>query len=85
MHNDGDGAVPWYQGIEMFSGLRRLNKPCWLLNYNGDEHNLMQQANRLDLSIRMMQFFDFYLQDEDAPVWLLNGLPAIYKGEMDGY
>ncbi|MFT5601027.1 MAG: dipeptidyl aminopeptidase/acylaminoacyl peptidase, partial [Flavobacteriales bacterium] len=85
MHNDGDGAVPWYQGIEMFSGLRRLNKPCWLLNYNGDEHNLMQQANRLDLSIRMMQFFDFYLQDEDAPEWLLNGLPAIYKGERDGY
>ena len=45
----------------------------------------MQKANRLDLSIRMMQFFDFYLQDEDAPEWLLNGLPAIYKGERDGY
>lgn len=36
MHNDGDGAVPWCQGIEMFMGLRRLNKPVWMLNYNGD-------------------------------------------------
>ena len=24
MHNDNDGAVPYYQGIEMFMGMRRL-------------------------------------------------------------
>ena len=24
LHNDKDGAVPWYQGIEMFSAMRRL-------------------------------------------------------------
>lgn len=28
LHNDKDGAVPWYQGIELFSGLRRLGKPA---------------------------------------------------------
>ncbi|NNM31549.1 MAG: S9 family peptidase, partial [Gemmatimonadetes bacterium] len=27
MHNDEDGAVPWYQGIEMFVAMRRLQKP----------------------------------------------------------
>jgi dipeptidyl aminopeptidase/acylaminoacyl peptidase len=32
MSNDADGAVPYYQGIEMFTALRRLNKPVWLLN-----------------------------------------------------
>src|SRR5690606_39717551 len=48
MHNDSDGAVPWYQGIEMFTALRRLQKPVWLLNYNGDEHNLMKRQNRKD-------------------------------------
>ena len=30
MHNDNDGAVPWYQGIELFMGLRRLGKPAWM-------------------------------------------------------
>ena len=34
MHNDGDGHVPWYQGIEFFVSLRRLGKPSWFLNYN---------------------------------------------------
>ena len=81
MHNDGDGAVPWYQGIELFTGMKRLGKPCWLLNYNGDDHNLMKNANRMDLSIRMRQFFDHYLRDQPAPDWLINGVPALDKGE----
>ena len=81
MHNDNDGAVPWYQGIEMFMGLRRLEKPVWLLNYNGDQHNLMQNANREDLSLRMRQFFDYYLKDEPMPLWMKNGVPAIDKGD----
>ncbi len=81
MHNDGDGAVPWYQGIELFTGLKRLGKTAWLLNYNDEEHNLMRNANRIDLSIRMRQFFDHYLQGEDAPKWLTDGIPATVKGK----
>ncbi len=79
MHNDNDGAVPWYQGIEYFVALRRLNKPVWLLNYNGDAHNLRKMANKEDLSIRMMQFFDHYLKDEARPEWM-DGIPALRKG-----
>ncbi|NRA13124.1 MAG: S9 family peptidase [Crocinitomicaceae bacterium] len=81
MHNDGDGAVPWYQGIELFTGLKRLDKTAWLLNYNGDGHNLMRNANRIDLSIRMRQFFDHYLLDKPAPQWLTEGIPAVKKGK----
>lgn len=84
MHNDADGAVPWYQGIELFTGLKRLGKPVWMLNYNGDDHNLMKNANRIDLSIRMRQFFDHYLLDAPAPVWLEDGLPALQKGKNYG-
>lgn len=80
MSNDGDGAVPWYQGIEMYMGLRRLNQPVWLLNYNGDEHNLMQMANKKDLSIRMRQFFDYYLMGAPIPLWMSTGIPATEKG-----
>ena len=85
MHNDEDGAVPWYQSIEMYTGMRRLQKPVWLLNYNGDDHNLMKNANRFDLSIRMRQFFDHYLMGQAAPVWLLEGIPAVKKGKELGY
>lgn len=81
MHNDEDGAVPWYQGIELFTGLRRLGKPAWLLNYNGDDHNLMKPANRRDLSIRMRQFFDHYLHNQPAPKWMTDGIPANRKGK----
>lgn len=85
MHNDNDGAVPWYQGIEMFMALRRLQKPVWMLTYNDEEHNLTKWPNRVDLSIRMMQFFDHYLKNASEPVWMKEGVPAIDKGIETGY
>jgi dipeptidyl aminopeptidase/acylaminoacyl peptidase len=80
MHNDEDGAVPWYQGIEMFTALRRLEKPVWMLNYNGDGHNLVQRQNRKDIQRRQLQFFDHYLKGKPAAPWLSEGVPATKKG-----
>lgn len=80
MANDHDGAVPWYQGIELFTALRRLEKPVWMLNYNGEEHNLIKRQNRKDIQIREQQFFDHYLKGKPAPVWLEKGVPATLKG-----
>jgi dipeptidyl aminopeptidase/acylaminoacyl peptidase len=85
MHNDEDGAVPYYQGIEMFMGMRRLQKPSWLLVYNDEAHNLTKMKNKRDLSVRMMQFFDHYLKDAPAPVWMIDGLPRDKKGKQTGY
>jgi dipeptidyl aminopeptidase/acylaminoacyl peptidase len=85
MHNDADGAVPWYQGIEFYMALRRLNKPVWMLNYNGQGHGLTQRQDRKDLAIRMMQFFDHYLKDAPMPPWMKRGVPATEKGIVQGY
>jgi dipeptidyl aminopeptidase/acylaminoacyl peptidase len=85
MHNDEDGAVPWYQGIELYNGMRRLQKPCWLLNYNSEDHNLTRMANKIDLSIRMRQFFDHYLKNAPMPIWMKSGIPAEKKGKTSGY
>jgi dipeptidyl aminopeptidase/acylaminoacyl peptidase len=85
MHNDNDGAVPWYQGIEFFVALRRLGKPAWMLSYNNEEHNLTKWPNRVDLSMRMMQFFDHYLKAAPIPEWMDKGIPAVEKGKKDGY
>lgn len=80
MHNDADGAVPWYQGIEYFTALRRLGKKVWMLQYNGEDHNLVERRNRKDLSIRLAQYFDHFLKGAPAPRWLAEGLPATSKG-----
>jgi dipeptidyl aminopeptidase/acylaminoacyl peptidase len=85
-HDDADGAVPWYQGIEMYMGLRRLQKPVWMLNYPGEPHNLKDKTpDNKDLSIRMMQFFDHYLKGKPMPVWMKDGIPALKKGKTLGY
>jgi len=81
MHNDADGAVPWYQGIELFTGLRRLGKPVWMLNYNNEAHNLLERRNRKDIQIREQQFFDWLLKGDKAPKWLTEGVPATEKGK----
>ncbi len=85
MHNDKDGAVPYYQGIEMFMGMRRLQKPVWLLVYNDEAHNLKKVKNKQDLSIRMMQFFDHYLKGKPAPYWMTRGVSRVQKGKDFGY
>lgn len=84
MHNDADGHVPWYQGIEFFVSLRRLNKPSWFLNYNGEPHWPVKLQNRKDFNIRMAQFFDYYLKGDAMPVWMHRGVPATEKGINQG-
>lgn len=85
LHNDEDGAVPWYQGIEYFVGLRRLGKQAWLLNYNGEPHWPVKYQNRKDFNIRMEQFFDHFLMDKPMPEWMVKGVPALEKGINKGY
>jgi hypothetical protein len=60
--------------------LRRLGKKVWLLNYNGEEHNLVQRRNRKDLSVREQQYFDWMLKGEKPPTWITDGVPATEKG-----
>jgi len=81
MANDADGAVPWYQGIELFTAMRRLNKKVWMLTYNGEAHNLVERRNRKDIQIREQQYFDWLLKDDVPPKWITEGVPAVKKGK----
>jgi dipeptidyl aminopeptidase/acylaminoacyl peptidase len=85
MHNDMDGHVPWYQGIEFFIALRRLEKPAWLLNYKNEPHWPLKLENRIDFNIRLQQFFDYYLMDKPKPSWMESGVPAHLRGVELGY
>ncbi len=85
MHNDADGHVPWYQGIEYFVAMKRLGKPCWLLNYTGEPHWPMHMANRIDFQRRMFQFFNHYLKNDKMPTWMSEGVPAVEQPFELGY
>ena len=76
---DQDEAVPWYQGIELYLACRRLDKDCIFLQYRDEPHHLKKYPNKVDYSIKMMQFFDHHLKGEPAPPWMTEGVP--YKGE----
>jgi dipeptidyl aminopeptidase/acylaminoacyl peptidase len=79
IHNDADDAVPWYQGIEFYLALRRLEKEVYLFTYNGEPHGLRRRPNQKDYAIRLQQFFDYYLKGAPKPQWMETGIPFIEK------
>jgi dipeptidyl aminopeptidase/acylaminoacyl peptidase len=81
MSNDMDDAVPYYQGIELFVGMRRLGKEAYLISYNNDVHNPASRANQKDIAMKMQQFFDNKLRGAPAPDWMVHGIPFVAKGK----
>jgi dipeptidyl aminopeptidase/acylaminoacyl peptidase len=81
MSNDADEDVPWWQGIELFVGMRRLGKEVYMIDYNNDSHNPSSRANQKDIAMRMEQFFDNKLKGAPAPDWMTHGIPAKDKGK----
>jgi dipeptidyl aminopeptidase/acylaminoacyl peptidase len=81
LHNDQDGAVPWYQGIEMYIGMRRHNKEVYMFNYNNELHGIQGRANQKDWANRMMTFFDVKLKGTPEPEWMTKGIAAKDKGK----
>ncbi len=75
LHNDKDGAVPWYQGIEFFVAMRRLGKEAYLANYNNEDHGLRKSQNQRDWTRRMAEFFGHHLKGAPAPEWMQRGVP----------
>jgi dipeptidyl aminopeptidase/acylaminoacyl peptidase len=82
LHNDKDGAVDFEQGIEYYNALRRLKKPVTMITYRGENHGLAKRENMRDYSIRMMEFFDYYLKGKPAPEWWTKGIDWV---DMDDY
>ena len=65
--------MPWYQGIEFFTALRRLGKEAYLFNYNGEDHGLRQKKNQTDYQRRILAWFGHYLKGEPAERWITDG------------
>ena len=83
IHNDEDDAVPWYQGIEFFSALRRLGKEAYMFNYNGEKHGLRERENQKHWTVHQDEFFDHFLLGKPRPEWMEKGVPYLERGKRD--
>jgi dipeptidyl aminopeptidase/acylaminoacyl peptidase len=79
MFGDEDDAVPWYQGIELYLAMRRLDKECLFLEYRNEPHHPQKYANKLDVTLKYKEYLDHYLKGEPAADWIKSGVP--YKGK----
>ncbi len=81
LHNDRDGAVDFNQGITYYNTLRELGKDVVLLEYVGENHGLARPINQKDYAVRMLEWFDHFLQGKPAPEWLQEGVPRLQMEE----
>jgi dienelactone hydrolase len=78
-----DEGVPIDQDIEMYLAMRRAGKKVWLLQYEKDGHSFFGK-NAKDYTVRVKQFFDYYLKGSPPPIWMTVGRAADLKGIDDG-
>jgi dipeptidyl aminopeptidase/acylaminoacyl peptidase len=83
IHNDADDAVPWYQGIEFITALRRVGKEGYMFNYNGELHGLRNRDNQKHWTVHQDEFFDHYLLGKPRPEWMDKGVPFLERGTRD--
>lgn len=74
MHTTDDDICPISNIIEFFTSLRRMGKKSWMLVYHGNHCLYGDSAN--DFGIRMEQFFNHYLKNKPAPIWMTRCLES---------
>jgi len=83
MANDEDDAVPWQQGIQFFTAMRRLGKEAYMFTYNGEKHGLRQRENQKHWTVHLAEYFDYFFKDAPKPEWMERGVPYLEKGKRD--
>ncbi len=75
MHGDVDDAVPWEQSIELYLAMRRAGKDVVFLQYRDEPHHPQKYPNKLDYTIKMKEYFDYYLRGMEPAEWIIKGVP----------
>jgi dipeptidyl aminopeptidase/acylaminoacyl peptidase len=73
MHNPNDRNIDYKQGYQWYNALTRLGKKAWMLSYKGEGHTIEEESNQLDYTIRLTQFFDYFLKGCPPPKWMTKG------------
>ena len=73
-HGNADGVVEFFQASVFYNFARRAAKDMVLLVYEDEDHGFTQKANQIDYHRRILEWFDHYLRDADAPSWITDGI-----------
>ncbi len=84
MHGSKDQACTLVQAAEMFNGMRRLGKTCWMILYKNEGHTLGTHEHRLDYTQRLQQFFDYYLKGSPVPEWMIKSGSTSFSLDATG-
>ncbi|MGD1066545.1 MAG: prolyl oligopeptidase family serine peptidase, partial [Vulcanimicrobiaceae bacterium] len=84
IHNDLDGAVPQFEGIEYITAMRRLGKIAFLFSFDGEDHNLRGREQQKWWTVHLDQWFDYWLAGGSRPAWF-DGVDYLHRGEFDAH
>ena len=65
-----DGHVSPLQSMELYLALRRLSKKVIMLRYPNEDHQIFKPSNQVNLSHKVMEWFDYYLKDKPLSQWM---------------
>ncbi|WP_433836307.1 alpha/beta hydrolase family protein [Flavobacterium anhuiense] len=69
-----DPQVDMRQSQEFYLALRRLRKKSIMLLYPNEGHILLDKKNQKDITIRTLQWFNYFLKDEITSDWISFGV-----------
>jgi len=83
LQNTNDGAVPFGQGVEFFTALRRAGKEAYTFSFIGEQHGLKNQHNKDYWTVHMDEYFDYFLRGAARPSWLDEPSNFEHRGERN--
>lgn len=66
-----DLQIDPYQTMEFYVTMRRLGKEHVMLRYPEEQHVILDKMNKRDLTLKIMQWFDYYLKGYRRPLWTI--------------
>jgi hypothetical protein len=83
IQDDQDGFVPYGQGVEFFTALRRAGKEAYMFTFIGENHGLAKTETKNYWTVHLDEFFDYYLQGAPRPEWMNHNGSFEHRGERD--
>lgn len=69
-----DYNVHWEHTRHFFIALKRYKIPTIALFYKNEGHSLLNTTSRKDLTLRIIDWFDYYLKQNQDIVWINQGI-----------
>jgi dipeptidyl aminopeptidase/acylaminoacyl peptidase len=83
IQDDQDGFVPYGQGVEFFTALRRAGKEAYMFTFIGENHGLAKTETKNYWTVHLDEYFDYFLLGAPRPEWMNHGESFAHRGERD--